>query len=307
MTRRHDLEQHRLSLADIRDIMNSMKTLAYMETRKLARFLDAQQHVVKSIEDAAADLLSFHPGILPESRDTPTVYILLGAERGFCGDFNRLLLRYLETTQREHTAHEPMLIAVGRKLNALLEEDRRMLALMEGAAVLEEVEAVLVQVVGELAGLQDKYGALTVYGLYHGEDAPVMKKLIPPFEPFLGGPPRFAHPPLLNQSPQDFLAELSDHFLFAALHEMVYTSLMVENRQRILHLEGAVKHLDHETSRIARQCNVLRQEEIIEEIEIILLNATGLASKPGERDASGEVSSALMNGRTHRPGSATDD
>lgn len=307
MTRRHDLEQHRLSLADIREIMNSMKTLAYMETRKLAGFLDAQQHVVKSIEDTAADLLGFYPEILPDSRDAPAVYILLGAERGFCGDFNHLLLKHLETTLRQHTANEALLIAVGRKLNALLEEDRHVLALMEGAAVLEEVDAILVEVIDELAGLQDKHGALKVYCLYHGEQALVMKKLIPPFEPFLGEPPRFTHPPLLNQSPQDFLVELSDHFLFAALHEMVYTSLMVENRQRILHLEGAVNHLDHRTAMIARQCNLLRQEEIIEEIEIILLNAAGLDSTPGAREQAGLKSQAPMSARTHRPLSAAYD
>ena len=201
MTRRHDLEQHRLSLAEIRDIMNSMKTLAYMETRKLSRFLDAQQHVVKSIEDAAGDLLSFHPGMLPETPETPTVYILLGAERGFCGDFNHLLLRHLERSLREHAADEPLLIAVGRKFNALLEGDRRVLAKMEGAAVLEEVDALLVEIIGELAGLQKTYGALTAHCLYHGEDAPVVKNLIPPFEEMPGAPARFAHPPLLNLPP----------------------------------------------------------------------------------------------------------
>ncbi|MEJ2317643.1 MAG: F0F1 ATP synthase subunit gamma, partial [Gammaproteobacteria bacterium] len=268
---------------------------------------EAQQQVVKSIEVAAADLLSFYPGILPKSRETPTVYILLGAERGFCGDFNHLLLRYLETSLRKHTAHEPMLIAVGRKLNALLEENRRILAFMEGATVLEEVDAVLVEVIGALAGLQEKYGALTVYCLYHGEEALVMKKLIPPFEPVPGMPAGLTHPPLLNLSPQDFLVELSDHFVFAALHEMVYTSLMVENRQRILHLEGAVKHLDNKTTEIARRCNVLRQEEIIEEIEIILLNAAGPASNPGETGLTGHQDHVLVNGRTHRPRSASDD
>jgi len=70
MTRRRHLEHHRQSLAEIRDIMNSMKTLAYMETRKLARFLDAQHAVVQSIEDVAADLLSFYPETLPEAQET---------------------------------------------------------------------------------------------------------------------------------------------------------------------------------------------------------------------------------------------
>jgi len=39
-------------------------------------------------------------------------------------------------------------------------------------------------------------------------------------------------------------------------------------------LEGAVKHLDEKSDKLIQQCNALRQEEIIEEIEIILLSGT---------------------------------
>ncbi len=38
MTRRQDIEQHRRSLNEIRDIMNSMKNLSFMETRKISEF-----------------------------------------------------------------------------------------------------------------------------------------------------------------------------------------------------------------------------------------------------------------------------
>jgi len=59
MTRRRELDRHRHTLDETRSIMNSMKTLAYMETRKLARFLDAQRSVVRHIESVANDFLGF--------------------------------------------------------------------------------------------------------------------------------------------------------------------------------------------------------------------------------------------------------
>jgi len=92
----------------------------------------------------------------------------------------------------------------------------------------------------------------------------------------LHAPPSHHHPPLLNLPPEAFLLDLTDHYLFAALHQMLYTSLMQENRRRMNHLEGAVRHLDEESSDLARQCNALRQEEIIEEIEVILLSAASI-------------------------------
>lgn len=277
MTQRRELERHRRSLWEIHDIMNSMKTLAYMETRKVARFLDAQQAVVASIGNLAADFLSFYPEALPETDEAPRVYLLIGSERGFCGDLNHTLLTQLRAAREQFPFDQTNLIGIGRKLNMLLEDDETVAALIDGASVVEEVPAVLNQLVRELSSLQEIHGIVSVYGIYHGSlDGIVMQKLLPPFQHYLHQPRRFAHPPELNMSPADFLLELTEQHLFAALHEMLYTSLMTENRSRMSHLEGAVQHLDDESDELARKCNALRQEEIIEEIEVILLSASSI-------------------------------
>jgi len=283
MTRRRTLEHHRQNLAEIRNIMNSMKTLAYLETRKLDRFLAAQQTVTGSIEEAAADLLGFHPETLPESQEPTPLYLLIGSERGFCGDFNHALLRQLEASLQEEAAGSPLLLAVGRKLYTLLEGDARLAAFITGASVTDEVTTLLIQLVYELTQLQESHGVLTVYCLYHGgtADGIELQQLLPPLRHLLNRPPRFSHPPVLNRPPREVLVELAEQYLFATLHGMLYTSLLMENRQRITHLEGAVKHLDDEAVELARKCNALRQEEIIEEIEVILLSAAGLDELPG--------------------------
>ncbi len=277
MSRRHNVQSHRRSLDEIRNIMNSMKTLAYMETRKLSRFLDAQHAVVQNIETVAADLLGFHPGILPETNQATPVYILIGSERGFCGDFNRSLLKTMDSVLPAHSPHQSMLIAVGRKLYTLIENDARLVASIDGASVVEEVTGLINELVNELTSLQRKHGALSVYCLYQdGEDGGLIHELLPPFKSLLHNQQRFSLPPLLNLTPQEFFVELTDHYLFAALHEMLYKSLMMENQFRVTHLEGAVRHLDDESAELERQCNALRQEEIIEEIEEIMLSATSL-------------------------------
>ncbi len=275
MTRRQDLQHHRHSLGEIREIMNSMKTLAYMETRKLNRFLDAQHAVVESIDAVAADFLGFHAETLPEAEQTTDIYLLIGTERGFCGDFNQSLLQHLESCLAPRSGGDPVLLAVGHKLYSLLQEDTRVTARINGASVVEEVTAVLVQLVHELSSLQKQHGMLSVYVIYHGaEDGVIMQKLLPPFEHYRHQAASFSHPPLLNLSPQAFFIELTEQYLFAALHAILYASLMAENLQRVTHLEGAVNHLDEQAEDLERRCNALRQEEIIEEIEVILLNSS---------------------------------
>lgn len=284
MSRRRDVERHRHSLGEIGEIMRSMKTLAYMETRKLARFLPAQTAVVASIEEVAADFLAFHRDLLPEAAEQPPVYLLIGSERGFCGDFNHALLRQLQQAQHPVPGGVPRLVAVGHKLHPLLEQDDRVAALLPGASVAEEVPAVLELLVSELARLQASLGRLSLYGVYHQERGVVVEQLLPPFRQAAQAAGSWGHAPLLQVPAEHFLLDLVDHYVFAALHQMLYASLMEENRRRVAHLQGATRHLDDKCADLARLSNMLRQEEIIEEIEVILLNSAALAdgsSRPG--------------------------
>jgi F-type H+-transporting ATPase subunit gamma len=281
MTHRRELERHRHSLTEIRNIMNSMKTLAYMETRKLARFLDAQHAVVRNIEQAAADLLCFHPEILPETGKAMPVYLLIGTERGFCGDLNQALLEHLASVLQEQPEKRPLLISIGHRLHTLLLEEAGVVSRIDGASIVEEVTARLNQIVAELTTLQQKHGMLKIFCLHHSmEDGITVHQLSPPFQHLLHRRTQFPHPPALNVSPKKLLAGLTDHYLFTALHEILYSSLMAENHYRVAHLERALKHLDARSEELDRRCNALRQEEIIEEIEVILLNAVNPGNRP---------------------------
>lgn len=271
MSRRHTLERQRDSLSEIREIMNSMKTLAYMETRKLARFLAAQQAAVQTIEDVAADFLPWYPDTLPATDGATRVCLLIGTERGFCGDFNQHLLRFLASVPEAGTLQ---LVVIGRKLHQLLRDDDRVVARLDGASVAEEVSLVLNRVAQELEVLRRRHGTLSLCALCRDSEGMVRQsQLLPAFRQYLDRPVPAGYAPDLNVAAGEFLFGLTGQYLFAALHERLYTSLMAENRNRVNHLDGAVKHLDETTEDLARRCSQLRQEEIIEEIEIILLSA----------------------------------
>lgn len=277
MTHRRELEHHRHSLEEIGEIMNSMKTLSYMESRKLSRFIDAQQAVVRSIEEATSELLSFYPEIMPVSQTTMTVHILVGTERGFCGDFNHALLHQARQTMSSESEEHVELIGIGQKLHTLLEQNDISAMMISGASMAEEVSAVLSRITNQLTELQQQHGLLVVHCHYHSDEQTLTtRQLLPPFEKTVAETMPSALPPVLNLPPDKLLVELTEQYLFAALHEMLYTSLMVESTQRISHLEGAVQHLHEETDELIRQCNALRQEEIIEEIEVILLSSANI-------------------------------
>jgi F-type H+-transporting ATPase subunit gamma len=73
-----------------------------------------------------------------------------------------------------------------------------------------------------------------------------------------------------------FLTQLVDLYLFSLLHKIFYSALLAENRARVSHLEGAIQRLKKQASELERKRNVLRQEEITEEIELLMLSAERL-------------------------------
>ncbi len=278
MTRRQDLQRHRNSLSEIINILDAMKMLSYMESHKLSAFSGVQHQAFETISQAANDFLSFYPQMLPEDYNITPVYLLIGSERGFCGNFNQDLVEYFEQSISANSSDKPIVITVGRKLYNLLQDNSLLYDHINGPNIVEEVPTVLEQTVQILSALQQQQPLMSLYSIYHSSDRQqiITEKLLPPFQQRIQTGEKFQIPPQLNLPPTDFLLGVAEQYLFAALHELFYSSLSEENHRRIIHLEGAVKHLENKAQELAQQSNVLRREEITEEIEVILLSAGSL-------------------------------
>ncbi len=275
MSLSRELQLHITQLKEIRSILNAMKNLAFIELHKLLHFKTMQGQAVATIENAMQDFLSFYPcKVAPE--EVTHLCILLGAERGFCGDFNESLINAI--TSQSYTG----VIAVGSRLcNRLETLTTPVIARLEGANVAEEVPIIITGLLDtinfspDFMMTEDAIPTLKLTIVYHDNNLNQInqRQLFPPFINKHNSTPHFGTPPILNLSAEAFFAELMDHYLFAALHEIFYMSLTAENQRRLQHLEAAVNHLDDETTQIQKKSQIYRQEEITEEIEVILLNA----------------------------------
>lgn len=262
--------------------MRSIKTLALLETRKLSRYLGTQQRVLRGLETVATDFFSAFPDALPPEGGDGTAVVLIGSVRGFCGDFNEVVLEYAAQAVAQQA--EPVyLIGVGRKLADKLEQDTRVVAMLDGPAVVEEVDAQLARLVDTFIDLLNRHPGLSLSVIYRCSDQrqPCIAQVIPPFRDLPPPPRRYACAPMLTLTPAQFASELVEQYLFAVLHAVIFTSLMAENQQRIQHLEGAIRRLGDETDKLKLRYNALRQEDITEEIEMILLNVEMMHDIPG--------------------------
>lgn len=250
------------TLQELRQILGGLKTTALVETHKLNRFGTSQSKVVESVQSALRELLFSYPMPLPEAEQE--ILVVIGSERGFCGDYNRELCRRLE--QRPLSKR----IAVGQRLHSKLSGEY--LAL-DGAAVVEEVPHVL----SSLAESLSAFPGADVWVLYQAPDEKgvVEKRILSPFEEATESP-RHGFSPRLNLAPRELLAKLLEHYLLAALQEIFLLALLAENQRRLQHLEGAIHHLEDKEQGLKINLNRLRQEEITQELEVIMLNYESL-------------------------------
>lgn len=266
------LVQHRRhlgALRDIRDIMAALKNISLTENLRLRRFLASQQRVMEGIEYAMRDFLYHYPQTLPGRDAAVDIILLIGSERGFCGDFNETLLE-----QIDETAQQRYLVAVGEKLCGKLDEMRIPAEAVAGLSTVEDVPDVLLAVVDKLREITARHGPMQltiVHHRYDGSNQEVLRHQ--PFRDLTATDTHRGYPPLLNVAPEIFFPQLLDHFLFAVLHSVLYSSLAAEHQLRLQHLQGAIEHIDRQCAVLTQHYNNLRQELITEEIELIVLSA----------------------------------
>lgn len=275
MSRRREISRRLEALSDIAGIMSAMKGLALMEVRILTDFLASQQRMVAGIEETAADFLASHEQFASPDGPRQELCILVGSEQGFCGDFNEALLARMELLCEERDGPLRWLVA-GRRLASRIGQRECVELALPGATVADEVPVVLLRLTKELNHLlaQPALAGFGLSALYHcAATGDIRLRRLLPLRDL--PPPKREHsyPGDLNLSPEAFFRGLTGHHLYAALNEVLYSSLMAENRQRQVHMDNALQRLDEDSSRLKLTYNIQRQEEITEEIEVILLSA----------------------------------
>jgi F-type H+-transporting ATPase subunit gamma len=261
--------------------MGALKNAAMVETVRLRRYVPAQQRVLQTVEQALQDLLKHFPQPLQAQGDAP-ILLVVGSERGFCGSYNEELAQALDRERNERGVRGAPVVVVGNRLASRLAQRIDLAGTIEAPSVADDVQPAIVRLIAaleRLPGARGKLLPLVLTVLYHeiAEHASEVQTK-EPFRAFAADACRIANPPRLYLPPLDLFRELSEHYLFAFLHELFLSALLAENERRLQHLEGALRRVEHTREELRLKRNALRQEEIIEEIEIILLS-TGMITQ----------------------------
>ena len=266
MSRYRELTEHLKGLEDIRAILAGMRTLAAVELQRVTRLQEAGARLRQGLEVAVAAHFAGRPS--PPAPPEAGLCVLLGSEKGLCGDFNERLLA-------EAAHHARPRVLVGSRLAAAAVQMPAVAARCPGALAADDVGPVLTGLAQTLAGLDAAGGRLDV--LCHDPQQHRVRR-VAVLPPPTGATTSEARPRLQLPAPQ-FEAALLEQYLFAVFNGLLLGSLLVENQQRIAHLQAALQRLDERCDGLRQRQRHARQEQIIEEVEVAL-SVSGV-SPPG--------------------------
>jgi F-type H+-transporting ATPase subunit gamma len=265
VSKRRNLQAHIEMLRDLRDVLESMKNLALVEIGKLSRTEPARRRTLDELTLVAALTAPYHPAIVRPP--LAQLYLCVGSERGFCGDFNADVAQlWINVCEKDSSARA---IVIGSALAAKMRGLPRIVANLDGPTIVEDIDRTLIDLIKCIASSEERGEPLGLVSVANGIEG-LQRTALLPFEPPRGA--LRAAIPDLNLSPATFVREFLDHYLDAALHGVFASSLLSENRARLGHMTVAIDRLDENVGTFARRIHRLRQEEITREVEMVLLS-----------------------------------
>ncbi|HTT13654.1 MAG TPA: F0F1 ATP synthase subunit gamma [Burkholderiaceae bacterium] len=258
--------RERLGLLDeLRQIVTAMRNLAYAEVQRLSRIQSSSAKAEQAVTRALADTLHAEPIVAP--RLTRTVWLVIGAERGFCGGFNDQLAEALPALMHQYPAAR-WLIA-GARLRQRVEHDVPEAVWLDGCTGVEDGPACVDAWLSQLAMPEpsESWRVPSLWLLHHAEPGLVQRRLLPlpDLPPPSAGPRPMRYVPSARLLPK-LLAEMIRVALLDALHR----SLQQENHWRLAQMQRAQDHLNEAGTRLRHRYFRERQSDITSELETLM-------------------------------------
>lgn len=286
MAVQQQLRERATLLADLRQIVQAMKNLALAELQRLQRSQPALAEAQRTLEAAWGQLAA--PPAMAGDAAAARIWLLIGAERGFCGAFNAHLAEAaeaLQATPGQRVWLAGQRLAEAWRANRPADTEPAVLAprVLPGCGALDEAEPVLAAWLQ--AATDATAGAAapvpSVWLLSTGPAGLRSQRLLPapgvpqPWDGAVAGDPPPIQPPPRAAAPR--LGLPGPVLMAAVLHQTVRvqlraaleTSLVQENHARLAQMQRAQDHLDELAAELRRRWARLRQADITNELELL--------------------------------------
>ena len=272
MSARSEMRERADLLSELRQIVQAMKNVAFAELQRVARALpaldEARESVLRALDSVRQDPAPAQPR---PALAMGTLWLVIGADRGFCGAFNARLATAIEKLRRDNP--QARVLIASRRLAELLDGTTPEIVSLAGCSSIEDAYPALENWLAAIDRAAPD--AREVRLLHVGDEGIASRRLLPAPEA-----PRDVHGarqtrtetgmPLHYLPLPDLRWALVRHAVRLLVQTGLYRSLEQENRARLVQMQWAQDHLDELGRKLRRRYSLLRQAEITNELELLM-------------------------------------
>jgi F-type H+-transporting ATPase subunit gamma len=269
VTRVAEIEAHIGNMAELRDIVGAMRSLASMRVQRTQQMVPGIRGYAEAMARGIGTALLLMPEPMTARANEPgrRALVLFTAEHGFVGGFNERLLDagvaalgdgdrlFVLGTRGVIAGEERGLVPVwthsmATRPEAASETTRRLTSeLYRGIAS------------GEVTRVEVMFARHS-----QGREMTIERRRVFPVDLATFAPTRSRQPPLHNIPPARLLERLIADYVFALLAEAAMESLASENAARFAAMQSAHDNISERLEALRREVRQARQEEVTTEL-----------------------------------------
>lgn len=274
------------TIETIHKITNAMRLIAMSGHSKLKRGEELIKNYNKQVEELYVQIQakipgSYDPLAIHIDPKAPELIILVGSQKGLCGNFNSNLFKLTEGYIESGT--NPRIIAIGKRVSDFV-KDKNIGTLIDSKDkfAISNIKDIVKHTLDHIHRPDTRFARIIVISNILKNffaQRPVISQLLPLSTQQIEISDQLSHQNsstfeeyLWEQTPQSIIHDLSYLYLEAKLHSILFQSLLSEQAARFLSMDSSTRNAEGllELSKI--QYNQLRQAKITKEINELVSN-----------------------------------
>lgn len=269
MARLIQMRQRIKAIETIKKITHAMRLVSMSAHTRM----QGKKQFVQQYKTSAADLLKnayqalpdWTSSILTPEPENKKLIILIGSQKGLCGNFNTRLFSYFESKVLSQLDESVNFIPIGKKATDFLSVNKKIPTLHDFLTFTSlHIPLISAHITNLIINKKAPFSSVVVYSNVLKNfflQQPRATTLIP-FESNQTEEDSY----LWEQSKQEIFDSLTYEYLYATIYYLLFESLLAEQATRFIAMDNSTRNADQLLDTMHRMYNKLRQAKITREL-----------------------------------------
>jgi F-type H+-transporting ATPase subunit gamma len=264
------------AIETIKKITHAMRLIAMSSHAQLKHkeyaLVNYVESIIQLLSKTYTSIASEHNPLeyLPHSKSSKQLIILVGSQKGLCGNFNTALIHYFEQKKYDMRKSDLELIVVGRKVvDHINQHPQATLLATYDAFSLHNLFSVSQEIFKQIMGAGVRYHTISVISnspVSFFSQQPTTTEIIPLDHTNL---PHITPPDegyYWEQEPTEILTNIMSTYMQAYIQQLLFQSLLAEQAARFISMDGSTRNAKNLLDATRLHYNKLRQAKITKEL-----------------------------------------